>query len=90
MTELNQEYYDKQKAELYQAQMAGANAVGYGHSPEPKQPSLRERISNRKHHAIREQVNSDRLQELEYLFDKHPEVARIFELLDMLKLEGII
>ena len=45
-------------------------------------PSLRQRISNRRARAEQETRHLDQLQELEYLLDKHPEVARIFELLD--------
>lgn len=45
-------------------------------------PSLRERVANQLHRARQEAVRRERLEELQYLLDKHPEVARMLELLE--------
>lgn len=69
----------------YQRQTAtiGGGALGGG-ALQCGQPSLRERLSNRLYRAQEEARTADRLSELQYLLDKHPEVARILELLDQL------
>jgi len=46
---------------------------------------LRERIHGQRHRAQQEARRAEALQELEYLFEKHPEVARILDLLDQVK-----
>ncbi len=52
---------------------------------EPAQPGLRDRIRLDWARAQRESWKEGRLAELQYLLDKHPEVARILELLDAVK-----
>jgi len=47
--------------------------------------SLRERIHLQRHRAQVESRRADQLSELEYLLDKHPEIARILDLLDVVK-----
>lgn len=49
------------------------------------QPSLRERIRADRFRAEESATRRDRLLELEYLLDKHPDVARILELLDQVR-----
>lgn len=63
----------------------GAASAGYSNQAELKMPcksSLRDRIASRAHHAARESRRAENLQELQYLLDKNPEVARILELLE--------
>lgn len=51
----------------------------------PVTSSLRERIHLQSHRAQVESRRADQLSELEYLLDKHPEIARILDLLDVVK-----
>lgn len=44
--------------------------------------SLRERVASQTHRARKESRRLDRLNELEYLLDKNPEIARILDLLE--------
>lgn len=46
------------------------------------EPSLRERIHSQRHHAQVQSRKVEQLAELEYLLDKHPDVARILELME--------
>ena len=46
-------------------------------------PSLRERIANQRYRAEKESNRLQQLAELEFLLDKHPEVARILEFLEI-------
>ena len=46
------------------------------------QPSLRERIRDQAARARRESRKADRLDELNFLLEKNPEVARILDLLE--------
>jgi len=48
-------------------------------------PSLRERIASQRYRAQAEARQSEALMELEFLMDKHPEVARILELLERVR-----
>ena len=48
-------------------------------------PSLRERIRNQSYHAKVESRRVEQLQELEFLLDKNPEVARILDLLESVR-----
>ena len=50
------------------------------------QAGLRERIADQRRRAESEATKCGRLQELEYLLDKNPEVARILELLDFVRM----
>lgn len=45
-------------------------------------PSLRERVSMDLHRSMREVRKRDRLEELSYLLDKNPDIARILDLIE--------
>lgn len=62
---------------LYQGQCGTANEA-----TQPMQASLRERLREQAARARRESRKVDRLDELNYLLDKNPEVARILDLLE--------
>jgi len=51
----------------------------------PVTPSLHERVRNQLHYAQIESRRADQLSELKYLLDKRPEIARILDLLDVVK-----
>lgn len=59
--------------------------MGYGgtaNDPEPCRASLRERVSMDLSRSCREARKRDRLEELSYLLDKNPEIARILDLIE--------
>jgi len=49
------------------------------------EPSLRERIASQRFRAETESRRASQLVELEYLLDKHPEVARILDLMESVR-----
>jgi hypothetical protein len=64
------------------AQKEWLDAQRYGSSPTPcGMPSLRERIEQQAQHAEQEAARAGRLRELSELLAKHPDVARIWDLL---------
>lgn len=63
-----------------QTQTCSQDQTGYAVSP-----SLQERISNQIYRAKQESQNLDKLSELQYLLNKYPELARIFELIELVK-----
>lgn len=81
-------YEDQQaKLKMEQAQYAAQSQTlggicGSNSMSEPARPGLRERIGDQSRRAGNEARKAERLKELEYLLDKHPEVARILDLLD--------
>ena len=80
-----QEYKLKQMAER-EAQCGQSTIGGYDQaSAEVASPSLRERIQNQLYRAQVESRRAEQLMELEHLFDKNPETARILELLEQVK-----
>jgi hypothetical protein len=56
-----------------------------GRDLKPELPSLRERITEQRRYAQEESCRYDKLKELEYLLDKHKEIARILDLLDSVR-----
>jgi len=70
-----------EQAEKMQAQ----GMVGRNETSEPAQESMRERFQYRLSRATREARSKERLEELLYLLDKNPEVARILELIESLQ-----
>ena len=81
--------YDYEKIkELTQkaaAEERGCSLQTQGGSNEDARPNLRDRIARQSARAQAESRNVERLAELEYLLDKHPDFARIFDLLDLVK-----
>lgn len=70
-------------------QNAKAGIVGLRQdASEPCRASLRERVFERRSRAQRESRNADKLMELEMLLEKHPEVARILELSELVGFGG--
>ncbi len=53
--------------------------------PQVAPPSLRERIRAQRMHAQNASNRLNQLHELEYLLEKHPEVARMLELIDAIR-----
>jgi hypothetical protein len=49
---------------------------------EPARPNIMERVANDLRRAQRESRKADRLGELEYLLNKHPDIARILDLIE--------
>ena len=64
------------------------NCTGYSLEPdqEPARPNLAERVTSQLRQAERQAPRAMRLAELKHLFEKHPDVARIFELMDEVRL----
>jgi hypothetical protein len=88
----DQEIQDKKAAEiehrLQQAykEQGQAQTIGLcNESPRSGRPSLLERIRGQRARAEMESRKKDSFLELEYLLDKHPDVARILDLLDRVK-----
>jgi hypothetical protein len=52
---------------------------------EPARPGIRERVARDLKKLTRESRKMDRLSELQMLFDKHPDVARILDLIDVVR-----
>jgi hypothetical protein len=78
--EIDEEVLVKMKAEAAQC---AANTVGSGIlGMTPKPSSLRERLRSNLSYARRQAQKREQMEELEYLLDKHPEVARILDLLE--------
>ena len=73
---MNSEHEQKLKAMAYeQAQMQGQCGM-------PKRLTLRGRVSQRLDDAHRAARKADRLEELQMLLAKHPDVARILDLME--------
>lgn len=78
------------QAEAIQAKInAGAYAANEANcctanqcDTKPMRESLRDRIATRRYRAEKETRKAMALAELQHLLDKHPEVARIFELME--------
>ncbi len=74
-----------QETKAYHAnEMAGSGSLGYG-LDKPCRPSLMERVSSQRRRAQQEADQVNRLAELQYLLEKNPEVARILDLLELVK-----
>lgn len=72
---------------LYQQRGLGKAADPHGYADqcnrvEPVQVSLQDRLRDQAAQARRESRKADRLDELNHLLDKNPEVARILDLLE--------
>jgi hypothetical protein len=78
--------YESDKAENSANLKAGMSTPGLDNANEARRASLRERVENQKNHSCREARRVERLVELAYLLDKHPDVARILELIDEVRL----
>jgi hypothetical protein len=65
------------------AKMQGG-ALHYGEAAMLKRESLTQRFHSALARKRRDQAKIDQLNELTYLLDKHPEVARIMDLIDAL------
>ena len=95
MTNEQQEKLKALAEEEYNSRLAQGSAAGqtFGHVnyeqqqvPQIAEPSLRERIRGKRIHAQSQSRRLEQLHELEYLLDKHPEFARILELIDAVRL----
>lgn len=84
---MTDEYERKLKAEgaAQCANLAGRNSGLQQQVPEVAAPTLRERIGSQRYHAQVESRRLEQLHELEYLLEKHPEVARILELIEIVR-----
>jgi hypothetical protein len=79
----------KMEAEkMYQSNLAQGSArtptsglLGY-EATQPVRPNLRERVASDLGRARRDANKRDRLEELQLLLDKHPDIARILDLLE--------
>jgi hypothetical protein len=78
--EKQQAYMRNQAQELKQGAVSGLNPIPINY---PVRTSLRDRIAARVDRSQQELSVSARLQELQYLLDKNPDVARILDLLDI-------
>ena len=56
----------------------GGGEIGY----EPVRPSFRESLDKLKYHALEQSRKAEKLIELTDLLDKHPDVARILDLIE--------
>ncbi len=81
-----QQVAEREKA-AYQAQMAQTSgaSIGGAYASEPKRSTLAERIGMDLHSARRQSARRERLEELSFLLDKNPEIARILDLLEDVK-----
>ena len=64
---------------------AGATFGECAQQPQVAAPTLRERIRSQRLRAQLESRRLEQLHELEYLLDKHHEVARILELIEAVR-----
>ena len=72
----------KLKAMAETCQQSTKGSCGDAGMLAPARDSLLDRVRARVDRAKRESVKYERLAELQYLLDKHPEVARILELME--------
>lgn len=72
--------------ELYTSQQAQQGAIGLASEGTNlcKRASLRERIERRAECAERDYARASRMRELAALLEKHPDIARILELMEEL------
>jgi hypothetical protein len=87
---LDTRYEALREAEKARAEKACTGALGYnttGPSPcdEPRRADLRERIHMQRCRAEGEVERAMALAELEHLLDNNPDVARILDLVDLVK-----
>ena len=82
----------QQKKSLYEQaenmradSMTQGGRVGRKETPEPCKTSMKERFEANLYQAKRQSRKRDQLEELLYLLDKHPEVARILDLIESLQ-----
>jgi hypothetical protein len=82
---MNQNYeYKVDTAVNEKMDAAAQQSTGAGYVGEMcAEPPFRERMQSRLHHARREGHKAHQVEELIYLMDKHPEVARILELIEL-------
>jgi hypothetical protein len=64
---------------------AAIGGLEYQQARSLAEPTLRERIRNQRCRAQNESRRLEQLHELEYLLEKHPEVARILELMEAVR-----
>jgi hypothetical protein len=62
------------------AKSTGATTLGY--DANPKRDSMTERFRHQIRRASRERSRTSQLEELVFLLDKNPEIARILDLID--------
>lgn len=74
----------KEAQEAAAAQCCANGSIGYDNA-KVAAPSLRERIAGQRQRAHIEATRAMRLEELEYLLDKHPEISRILDLLEVVR-----
>lgn len=77
----------KERLEKMQASQAYGAIIGgqigtNGLYDEPCRASLRERVDSQLHRARREKIKAERLEELQYLLEKYPDIARILDLIE--------
>lgn len=79
----------QEKAAYEANQCAQSGAVGNGSTMcldkdanMAGRPSLRDQVERQKYEAVRASHKAERMKELAYLLDKHPDVARILDLLE--------
>lgn len=77
---------EKLKQQQYSESIAQSQPQQCG---EPMRETLTRRIDSRLYRAEKESRNNERLRELRYLLNKHPEIARILDLLDADLLQGL-
>lgn len=78
---------DRLKATMAQQQM-GQNACGCGSigaETKSARPSLGERVRDQRYHAEAQVQRAMGLSELQHLLDKHPDVARILDLMELVR-----
>lgn len=78
-----------QAAEKRSGMAADYGAVGGAgmarNCAEPRQPSLMESVESQLHRATGEVRKAEQLHELQYLLQKNPDVARILDLLEVVR-----
>lgn len=82
LSEQQMKYAAMQQAQTPYGERLGPLGGSMGSNLQSARPNLRERVAMDLEHAERQSRKRDRLAELQMLLDKHPEVARIFDLLD--------
>lgn len=82
-----------EKLTAYQAEKRAGMATDYGAGMlqgaacgmDPRRPSLMESVESQLNRATGEAYKADQLRELQYLLQKNPDVARILDLIEVVR-----
>jgi hypothetical protein len=87
MSNTRQECEQKSLKDYAGSIQEAASTLGLTDESQPKRDSLRDRLRYSMNRIQKQASKSEAMQELDYLFNKNPETARIFELMEILKHE---